>query len=94
MLQQYSQATIRVSRPDDGPMALCTMGIRYLGSLSTWNQADAIFGSGNRLFHQVGGSGAPSKDHITKCQELRLEEDYVQVWGAQSIDIRQQTTIR
>ena len=35
----------------------------------------------------------PSKDHATECQEIRLEEHCVQIWGAQGIDIRQWTTI-
>ena len=75
-------------------MALYIMGIRYLGSFSTRNQADEIFGGGNRLFHQMGGSGTPSKDYTTKCQEFRLGEHCVQVWNAQGFDIRQWMTIR
>ena len=37
----------------------------------------------------MGGSEALSKYHTTKCEELHLEKHCVQIWGAQSIDIRQ-----
>ena len=37
--------------PDDGPMALCRMGIGYLRSLFTWNQADEVSSSRVRLLH-------------------------------------------
>ena len=37
----------------------------------------------------MGGSEALSKYHTTKCEELHLEKHCVQIWGAQSTDIRQ-----
>ena len=50
-LQQRPYTTIGVPHPDDGPMALCIMGIGYFGSLSNRNQANEIFSSGDRLLH-------------------------------------------
>ena len=69
------------------------MGPRYLRSFSTWNQIDEILGGKDRLFHQIGGSRTLSKYHATECKEFRLEEHCMQVWGAQSISVRQWTRI-
>ena len=33
------------------PMAVRSIGFKYLGSFSSWNQADEVLGSRNRLFH-------------------------------------------
>ena len=46
-----SQAVVEVPHPYDGPAAICSMGPRYLGSFSSWNQADEILGGKDRLFH-------------------------------------------
>ena len=32
-----SQTAVGVPHPHDGPMAICSMGSRYLGSFSSWN---------------------------------------------------------
>ena len=61
-------------------MSFCTMGARHLGSLSTWDKVDEISDNRYQLFHQMGRSVTLGKYHITKCQELRLEEHCVQVW--------------
>ena len=39
-----SQTAVGVPYPNDGPMALCTVGVRYFGSLSQTNE---IFGGRN-----------------------------------------------
>ena len=31
----------------DGPMAFCTVGVGYFGSLPNWDQTNEIFGGGN-----------------------------------------------
>ena len=42
-----SLVAVRISHPYDGPVAICSMGPRYLGSLSNWNQANEVFGGGD-----------------------------------------------
>ena len=74
--------------PYNGPMAICSIGPRYLRSFSTWNQIDEILGGRDILFHQVDGSRTLNKYHTTECKELRLEEYRVQIQGAQCISIR------
>ena len=46
-----SQAAVEVPHPHDGPVAIRSMGFRYLGSFSNWNQAHEVLGGRGRLFH-------------------------------------------
>ena len=41
----------RSTSPHDGPMVVRSMGSRYLGSFSSWNQANEVLGGRDRLFH-------------------------------------------
>ena len=70
------------------------VGNRHSGTLPVGDQANEVFGCGDRVLHEMDWGRTSSLDHRAQNPEFCVEEYCVSFWRAQASSIRQWDSVR